>query len=324
MPPTGPDSELVAEYRRKLARYVESRALKDLMSADPTQRGKDRGLTLKDMLAAQDAAIREIAAASGDGPQLAAAQEFFRRAVLPFERALESAGEDENLFLRLCTQVESKSRRIARSLHDEAAQMLASLHLIIAQMATHPDSGEAQLLERASRAVDDLDEYLRSLSHELRPTALDDLGLGSALRSLADSVSRHCGISVKVSGNTPGRLRDDVETALYRICQEALSNAERHAHASLVQIHVEQDEDTLACAVVDDGTGFDVAAIRGPGAVQCLGLSSMRTRAAAIGGRFEIWSVPGHGTRVQFWMSSAAAEVAEPARPKENRDEGLL
>jgi signal transduction histidine kinase len=185
--------------------------------------------------------------------------------------------------------VESEARRIAHSLHDDAGHMLVSLNNLIEEMAA--GLSDQSLPDRATRMLSELDQYLRTLSHELRPTALDDLGLVPALQCLAEGVARRRRISVHVLGTTRGRLPHEAETAAYRICQEALNNVGRHASASQVSILVAHE---------DNGIGFDAASELRAGLSRSMGLSGMRKRAAAVGGRLHVRSVPGGGTRVEF------------------------
>src|SRR5439155_1515163 len=114
-------------------------------------------------------------------------------------------------------------------------------------------------LEEVRDLLDRIEGELRRLSHELRPTMLDDLGLVPALQFLAEGVAKRTGLSVEVRGSTHGRLPPAVETALYRIAQEALTNAVRHAHPAHVKIQVQREARAVRCSVADDGVGFDAA-----------------------------------------------------------------
>ncbi len=191
--------------------------------------------------------------------------------------------------------------RVARELHDALAQTLFSLGLTAGAAAalvrTDPDRAEAELatVQDLARAAA---SEVRSLVFELRPTALDDDGLASALAKHLELVGRAHGLDVGMtsSGPPPGRVGPETEAQLFRIAQEALTNVVRHASAQSASVALTVDDDSVTLTVTDDGDGFDPAAraIRS----RRLGLTSMRERAAALGGTLTIDSVPGGGTTV--------------------------
>jgi signal transduction histidine kinase len=144
-----------------------------------------------------------------------------------------------------------------------------------------------------------LDE-VRRLARGLRPSVLDDLGLAAALERYGADYSQAHGVALDldVAGLAAGRLPGPVETALYRIVQEALTNTAKHAQARRIRIRLERDSDGVKALVADDGCGFDSDALsRRPGGGQ-LGLSGMRERAALLNGSVTIQSTPGSGTAV--------------------------
>lgn len=122
--------------------------------------------------------------------------------------------------------------------------------------------------------LDRIEEHLRRLSHELRPTILDDLGLFPAIEFLAQGVSRRMGLPITMEGSTEGRLPPLIETALYRIVQEALTNVTKHAQATRVTVRLQREVRKICCSIRDDGIGFDVPAVlarrgeRGLGLIQ--------------------------------------------------------
>jgi signal transduction histidine kinase len=144
--------------------------------------------------------------------------------------------------------------------------------------------------------LEQIEYQLRHLSHELRPTVLDDLGWLAAIEFLADGVAKRARLPIRVSSSVSERLPAAIETALYRAVQEALTNAVRHARASCVRIEVEREADTLCCVIGDDGIGFDVASNGGGG----LGLKGMRERLGAVDGTLQITSTPGKGTQIRL------------------------
>jgi signal transduction histidine kinase len=144
-----------------------------------------------------------------------------------------------------------------------------------------------------------LDKEVDFLVWELRPTALDDLGLQMALTNYAQTWSKHYGIPVQLhtSGLENKRLTFEIETALYRIAQEALNNIAKHAKASTVNILLEGRQGAVSLILEDDGQGFEETTLT-DASDRGLGLAGMRERATLLGGSFEIESQPGQGTTV--------------------------
>jgi two-component system sensor histidine kinase DegS len=196
--------------------------------------------------------------------------------------------------------LEQEVKRIAHVVHDEAAQLLVAAHLAIADVM-HESKPETQkgLLE-VNRFLDQAGSHLRQLSHELRPTVLDDLGLAPGIRHLADSVSRRTRISISVKSSVRARLQPAVEVGLYRVVQEALANVTKHSRARKVKIEIKRKGNGIVCAVSDDGVGFDPAALSSKNGSKGLGLVGMRERLKGLRGTLQIRSQPGHGSRLQF------------------------
>jgi signal transduction histidine kinase len=138
---------------------------------------------------------------------------------------------------------------------------------------------------------------VREMSQLLRPTILDDFGLDAALRSLTESFSQRTGIKVEYQSNVDGRRwKDDAETNLYRIAQEALTNVARHSQATLVNVELEESSGSLALHIRDNGRGLDPeAGNRSRG----LGLAGMQTRARGCGGNLRLQNEPGKGLRIE-------------------------
>ncbi len=206
------------------------------------------------------------------------------------------------LLHKAITAQEEERRRIARELHDEASQALAALLVSLRLMENAPNLEDARAQGARMREVvnQTLDE-IRALAWELRPSVLDDLGLVPALTRYIQSCRSRFGmeIDLEVVGLDQVRLPWEVETALYRIAQEALTNAARHAGARHVSVVLEQRGNRALLIVEDDGEGFDVAQVRA--SVQergRLGLYGMEERASLVGGRLTVESAPGSGTTV--------------------------
>lgn len=194
---------------------------------------------------------------------------------------------------------EEEAKRIAHQLHDEAGQVTASIHLALAEIAKELPAPGRRRLRQVVGYLDDIEERLRRLSHELRPTILDDLGLVPALEFLADGISTRTGIPIHVDGSTEGRLDPLVETAIYRVVQEALANIGRHSRAGQASIALARGRRLLRCTIRDDGVGFDVNRVfRGEGRGRGLGLLGVRERIDALGGRIGIRSAPRQGTEL--------------------------
>ena len=200
---------------------------------------------------------------------------------------------------------EEEAKRIAHQLHDEAGQVTASIHLALAEVARDlPEAGREHLRGIAGR-LDDLEDRLRRLSHELRPTILDDLGLAPALEFLAEGFSSRTGIDIRVEGSTKGRLDPSIETTIYRVVQEALANIGRHSQARRATIRVAREREALRCVIRDDGVGFDAARLRAEARGSGLGLLGIRERLDAVRGRILIRSMPGAGAELSVTVPLA-------------------
>jgi signal transduction histidine kinase len=192
---------------------------------------------------------------------------------------------------------ELERKRLARELHDETGQALASILLglksLESQVGPEP---VANIRELVGRALDDV----RRLTVELRPPALDDFGLAPALERLTSMTAERSGLDIQLSVRSPVALPAEQETAIYRIVQEALTNVIKHAHASSVSIIVMASGSTVRLVIEDDGRGFEPQAVR-DGA---LGLVGIRERVLLLDGRFELHSEPGSGTTLMVELPS--------------------
>ena len=223
----------------------------------------------------------------------------------------------QNLSRRLLTIQETERRSLARELHDEIGQALTATKINLQALERFPNPAMlASRLRDANSIVERALEQVRSLSLELRPPLLDDLGLPAALRWLLDQHARRSGLRVQfVSDPFEGRLAAEVETACFRIVQQGLTNVEKHAGARTVTVELRLVEDALHLHVRDDGAGFDVPAARARAMHGgSLGLLSMEERAALADGGIEWTSAPGCGTDVHAWFALALA-LAPTTRP---------
>jgi signal transduction histidine kinase len=206
---------------------------------------------------------------------------------------------------RVVEAQETERRRLALELHDETGQALTSILLGLKSVRAASDAREAERAEADVRAlVVQALQDVRALAVELRPSALDDFGLAPALQRLAETFSDRSGIEAIVETSLDGRLPSEIETTLYRVVQEALTNVVKHADATRVSIVVASQGSSAAVTIDDDGVGFDEATIRG----DALGLLGMRERLALVGGTLAVESSPEAGTTL-------AARVPLSSRP---------
>jgi PAS domain S-box-containing protein len=211
--------------------------------------------------------------------------------------------------------LEEEVKRIAHALHDEAGQLLASVHIGLAEVERDLPPHAAQRLGDVRALLDKIEEQLRHLSHELRPTILDDLGLIPALEFLAEGVSRRTGLQIVVEAAAGHRLPAPTETALYRIVQEALTNVTKHARATRVSIALARRGRVLSCTIRDDGVGFDGPAVLARRGSRGLGLIGIQERLHAIGGALDLVAVPGSGTQLII-STPLEADGAESDSPR--------
>ena len=213
----------------------------------------------------------------------------------------ERVGRDA--LARVVQAQELERKRLARELHDETGQALTSILLGLKplEQSASTDEDRAAVASLRELVVSTLQD-VRRLAVELRPTALDDFGLATAVERLAGTFREHTGMRVDFEAQLgENRLPTEVETTLYRIVQEALANIVKHADASHVSILLTRSDRTVAAVVEDDGRGFDGDATRD----DVLGIVGMRERVGLVGGRLRVESTVGSGTTV-------AAEVPTP------------
>jgi len=217
-------------------------------------------------------------------------------------RALRDRDEQRRLALRkVISAQEDERKRIARELHDETSQSLAALVMSLQVSARGlPDDARKRVEDARALAVRTLEEVHR-LIVDLRPSVLDDLGLKSAIQWYADRTLKTRGVSVRCefSGLDEGRLPFEVETAVFRCAQEAMTNIARHANADGVLVQCSMRGARLTMEIEDDGDGFDVAALSAPDERgRGFGLMGIRERVELLGGTVRIESSPGEGTLV--------------------------
>lgn len=216
---------------------------------------------------------------------------------------------------------ERERTRWAREIHDETVQGLGALRL---KLANARDLQEREALDGAVDAVlEGLGEEIDGLRHlitELRPAALDDLGLAAALEALARRMQAIDGLDVQTQidlgpEHDPHRLDPELESTIYRVVQEALTNVSRHAEASSAVVSVTERDGVVRASVTDDGKGLpeaDRLGPRGDGLEGGFGMSGMRERAELVGGELELVPAPGKGTVMRLTVSLGGRPAVAP------------
>ena len=277
-----------------------------LQIADRIASVNERGLTRSEarLAASADSLRRSLMLTFGgtlaDGLVLALLTIGF---TLRLERELDLRRADlQELSTRLPRAQENERRALARELHDEVGQSLSAILMETggAECADHPAAAREHL-DSIKRLAEKTISQVRDLAPLLRPSMLDDLGLAPALNWHARETSKRTGLNVSVSAaDAIDSLPDEHRTCIYRLVQEAVNNAVRHANARTVEVSVRKERQQVNVTVQDDGAGFDTRFIRG------LGLLGMEESVRRLGGRLKISSKPGRGTLVD-----AALPVAE-------------
>ncbi|MGH3070709.1 MAG: GAF domain-containing sensor histidine kinase [Gaiellaceae bacterium] len=234
---------------------------------------------------------REGADARFTDTDLRLAETFAPRAAVAVDLSARVAGD---ALRRVVEAQELERRRLARELHDQTGQELTSVLLGLKAVEEAKSEVErAEALAAVREQVVGTLHDVRRLAVELRPKALDDFGLEAALERLRDTFSEQTGMRVDLESQLGGRLPSDVETALYRIVQEALTNVVKHAQASSVSIVLAQTNRAVTAVIEDDGRGFDPEE-----RVDGLGLLGMDERLALLGGKLKLESSPGAGATI--------------------------
>jgi signal transduction histidine kinase len=203
-----------------------------------------------------------------------------------------------DLSRRLMTAQEAERRRIARELHDGIGQSLALLGIQLQRADQPPATGKTKpRLSELCTKVKDIGTQVSRLSHQLHSSELEFLGLAAAVKSLCREFSEQYPFKVDcICQSVPPDLDNEIALCLLRVVQEALHNIAKHSRAALVQVQLSGISRDLVLTISDDGVGFDLTRVRN---TVGLGLVSMRERMHLVGGRFDISSKPGSGTRIQ-------------------------
>jgi two-component system sensor histidine kinase UhpB len=280
-------------------------------SGEPADRlrdsAPDTGMRAESETAYREMVLRQVRALSEDNRRL-------------FQAAARSEKRFRGLAKAVWSIQEDERRRLARDLHDGIGQALTALANQLQRIAD--DAKSQHNLGLALRLADALEitrgalHDTREMSRLLRPTLLDDLGLEAALRWLARTLGERTGLKIEVQSSFgERRLQPDYETLVFRVTQEALTNVIRHSGASEARVSLNVDEGELLRLVVEDrGQGFDPGRNAGDG--WSAGVRGMRDRAELFGGRVEIDTAPGRGTRVILSLLLETEESAEMPAPE--------
>ena len=220
----------------------------------------------------------------------------------------QARSEMQNLSNRVVAVQEEERRRVARELHDEVGQAISGVLVELGRAANRlpPESESRADLSLARQLAERAVEDVRDMALLLRPSMLDDLGLVPALKWQAREISRRTGVKIKVAAETVADdLPDGYRTCIYRVVQEALNNAARHAHASWVRVEALQDNDQIRVSIHDNGSGFDPSQDKG------MGILGMEERVKSLGGIFRIDSEKGSGTVVSLLLPMAPTTLFE-------------
>jgi len=221
---------------------------------------------------------------------------------------IDHAGRISDLSHRLVQLKEEEMRRLASELHEQCSPNLAALKINFKMLAEllpdRPDGKVRQLLEDTSLLLAETTASVRQVCADLRPAVLDYAGLWKALESYAKNFSQRTGIAVHLAVDV-GELKftKNIETMLFRIAQEALTNCDKHAQASNVNITFARSGQAVVLTISDDGIGFDPAALGTDRRDTGIGLLTMRDRAEFVGGRFSLDTAPGRGTSIKVEIS---------------------
>jgi len=260
---------------------------------------------------AGDISARAEPVAGGD-PEVAHLAEAFDRTLDQIER---DRAELRSLASQVIRAQEEERKRVSRELHDDTAQILFAQLLRVTALTSSPNPEVRATAEALEEATAEALEGVRRLALELRPPALDDLGLVAALADLAQRFGEQLGVPVEFQARgMRGRLPADVELVLYRVAQEALTNVAKHGQATAVSVDLDRAATDVTLSVRDNGRGFDPhAATTKPDDPTGLGLFGMAERVELVGGQVTIWSAPGCGTEV-FAYIPLPEQASPPAR----------
>lgn len=225
---------------------------------------------------------------------------------LKAEKELEQSNEILRQLTSHLQEIREEERKhIAREIHDELGQQLTVIKMDVSWIRKKTEATNSPVLDKIrdlTKILDDTVNTVRKISSRLRPSLLDDLGLVAAMEWYLNDFKQRTGIDIVF--HLPKQeleLPDSINTCLFRILQESLTNVARHAGATLVTVILNEDVETIKLMIKDDGKGYDVSNASGK---RTLGIIGMKERAAMIGGKYNIYGKPGEGTIVSIEVPS--------------------
>lgn len=285
------------EYAAALAEFLAGDGPREaglLRAYEIGRRALAEGAGIVEFITAHQAA-RDALRSDFSAGRAARTGAFLREATSAFELTHRGFTDASAALARMHEFVEREAKRVAQALHDGAGQILAAVHLRLEDLARDLPRPARARIQDARRLLNEAEEQLRALAHEIRPAALDDLGLAAALATLVETFSRRVGVEARLAGDAEGRLPARIETAVYRVVQEALNNVRRHARARRVHVILRRDRNALRLTVRDDGLG-PARPLGGEG----LGLAGIRERMETLGGRMSFGAGPaGRGAELR-------------------------
>src|SRR5438552_12541379 len=302
---TSPQTNFEDEYRSSLREYAAGGGELALGRAyELGRRALNEQKSLIEMASLHHQAvlalIRDAESDKQREESIRAGSEFLAECLSPYEMAHRGFQDAVKALRQLNETLEEEIKRIAYSVHDEAGQLLVAVHLALANLGQELPQGKQSQIAEIEGLLTEVEKHLRRYSHELRPTILDDLGWIPAIRFLAEGISKRANLPIHIETKLSGRLPGTVETTLYRVVQEALTNAVKHARAKSIWIRAWLKDRVLHCAIRDDGAGFDAQAAQAATGRKGLGLIAMRERLSAIGGTLWIESSQRSGTELSI------------------------
>src|SRR5467141_2450415 len=300
-----PDTGFENEYRSSLREYAAGGGEPALGRAyELGRRALSEQKSLVEMASLHHQAVLALVRGAEGDPRLVeilpATSEFLAECLSPYEMAHRGFQDAVNALRQLNETLEEEIKRIAYAVHDEAGQLLVAVHLALAEVALELPEPQQAKFARIKEMLNQVEKHLRRYSHELRPTILDDLGWIPAIRFLAEGISKRADLPIHIDAAVSERLPSTIETTLYRIVQEALTNAVKHAKAGHVWIRAWRENLLLRCSIRDDGGGFDSCQAQARAGRKGLGLIAMQERVTSIGGTLRIESRPGQGTELSI------------------------
>jgi len=290
------------DYRSALESYLKGDGEHALQRA--YEMGRDalaRGVGLLELARTHHLCLEALLTQAGSPRQRdvihAGAVNFFAECISPYEMTYRGFRDANSALRSFNGLLEREAKRIARSLHDEAGQLLVAVYIALVNLANELPQA-ATRIAGITGLLDQMEEELRRLSHELAPAILDDFGLVPALKYLAEGVARRTGLKIVIEDAPEVRWPQSVESVFYRFAQESLANAVRHARATEVTIRFHRDPAAICCRIRDNGIGFDPNRVSSSVSEPGFGLTGIRERAQSLGGTLFIDSAIGAGTEL--------------------------